>query len=221
MAPLIEEECTLCGETYPLYQTYRCIQCRRLYCKNCITYTDDNQVICLNCARRLVSPGRFTSKYAQLSIYLVRRAKYSDRVTLPFKRVEEIIGDDLPASAYYNRYWWNNTRKSSQSEAWMTVGWKVEEVDLERQEVTLRRQETARIEPQRRRRRRTSKSFKALLHKPSRRRPRKPSKTKIAIVQARAQNIMRKSSIRKYRGKFKPRKAYEKRLYKPDEKPDA
>ena len=47
-----------------------------------------------------------------------------------------------------------------------------------------------------------------------------PSLTRIAIAQARLKNISRrKASIRKYRGKFRPKSAYEKRLWKPDEKP--
>jgi len=47
-----------------------------------------------------------------------------------------------------------------------------------------------------------------------------PSLTRIAIAQARLQNISRrKASIRKYRGKFRPKTAYEKRLWKTDEKP--
>jgi len=47
-----------------------------------------------------------------------------------------------------------------------------------------------------------------------------PSLTRIAIAQARLENIShKKSSMKKYRGKFRPKSAYEKRLWKTDEKP--
>jgi hypothetical protein len=47
-----------------------------------------------------------------------------------------------------------------------------------------------------------------------------PSKTRIAKAQARLRNVARKnSSARQYRGKFKPKPAYEKRLYKLEVKP--
>ena len=45
--------------------------------------------------------------------------------------------------------------------------------------------------------------------------------TKISKVQARMRNIeRRKSSMRRHRGKFKPRSALEKKLWKPDAKPE-
>ena len=47
-----------------------------------------------------------------------------------------------------------------------------------------------------------------------------PSLTKIAIAHARLQNSSRRrSSMKKYRGKFRPRSAYEKRLWSIDETP--
>ena len=47
------------------------------------------------------------------------------------------------------------------------------------------------------------------------------SKTKISVIQARMKNVeRRKSSMRKHKGKFKPKPAPEKRLWKPDAKPE-
>jgi hypothetical protein len=49
---------------------------------------------------------------------------------------------------------------------------------------------------------------------------RKPSKTKVAKLYARLKNIEReKAFMPKYRGSFKPKPAQEKRIFKPDEKP--
>jgi len=223
MAPEIEEICALCGETYPYYQVQRCYRCGKLYCKNCTALNEDHQVICLNCFRRMISPRGLKSKYAQLSIYLARRAKYGNHVTLSFKRIEEIIGDRLPYSAYHYNHWWKNIRGRSPSEDWLTTGWTAQEVNLENQEVTFQRKELSEIKTEdqtsnrKRRRKRSSEAFKALARKQPQKR-RIPSKTKIAKVQARSKNIQRKSAIPQYRGKIKPKKAYEKKIYKPEEK---
>jgi len=223
MVPMIEEICALCGETYPYYQLQRCYRCSRLYCRNCVALNEDREVICLNCFRRIVSPRSFRSKYAQFSIYLARRAKYGKYVTLSFKRIEEIIGDNLPYSAYHYNHWWNNTRGPSHSEAWMTTGWIVQEVNLQNQQVTFQKKEPSEVKAEnrtsssKRRRRKIPESFKALAHRQPRRR-KGLSKTKIAKVQARLKNVLRKDGRPQYRGKPKPKKAYEKRLYKPGEK---
>jgi hypothetical protein len=107
----------------------------------------------------------------------------------------------------------------------MTVGWRVETVNLDGEEVTFRKEgrPTSEDAPaKKKRRRRTSKkNFREFVRKKSRRRRAKtgPSKTKIAIAQARLKNIERaRASTRGHRG-LKPRSAYEKRLYKPEEKP--
>lgn len=220
---LIEEECSLCGVTYPYYSLYRCTRCRRLFCRNCFLYDEERKIICLGCAKKRVFPGGPKIKYAYLSTYLVRRAKYGNCVTLPFSKVEEIIGDELPSSAYSNVQWWGNSWSRAASEAWLRVGWKVQDVDLDRKEVTLRKEKpTASAAPKKRRRRKpVSKAFKALALKRRPRRPSGPSKSKVSTAQARLKNMeRRRTSIRQYKGKFKPRRAYEKRLYKLEEKPD-
>jgi len=81
----------------------------------------------------------------------------------------------------------------------MTVGWRVESVNLEREEVTFKKEPASKDSSTKKtRRRRTSKkAFRELVHKKFGR----PS-------------VLPPS----YRG-LKPRSAYEKRLYKPGEKP--
>jgi hypothetical protein len=93
----VEEECSLCGVTYPHYSLYRCSRCRKLYCRSCFLYDEERKVICLGCAKRRVFPGGAKSKYACLSTYLVRRAKYGNYATVSFGKIEEIIGDKLPS----------------------------------------------------------------------------------------------------------------------------
>ncbi|MFB0522535.1 MAG: hypothetical protein ACETV1_02095, partial [Candidatus Bathyarchaeia archaeon] len=81
---------------------------------------------------------------------------------------------------------------------------------------------TAVAAPTRRRSRKpVSQAFKALALKRRPRKPSRPSKTKVSMAQARLKNIERRKTYpREYRGRLKPRQAYEKRLYKPEERPD-
>jgi len=134
---VIEEQCPICEEVYPYHILQKCIKCGRLCCINCIIRDENGDVVCLDCARKMVTPRIKLSKYAALSIYLARRAKYRSRLILTFPKIEEIIGDSLPYSAFHYKGWWSNVRGRSPSEAWMTVGWRVESVNLEKMEVTF------------------------------------------------------------------------------------
>jgi hypothetical protein len=197
----------------------RCFRCKQLFCKSCITedLSEGKYLVCLNCARRFVSPkGTFKGKYTPLTLYLSRKANWTRWVKLQFSRIEGIIGKDLPASAHRTIEWWTNTT-SSQGKAWLSVGWNVKEVNLEEGTVIFTRPEA--LTPEKKRRRRRASALVSLPeYKP--RKTKKPSLTRIAIAQARLQNISRKkASIRKYRGKFHPKSAYEKRLWKSEEKP--
>lgn len=60
---------------------------------------------------------------------------------LSFKRIEQILGVQLPKTAYKTRQWWGNekpeTTKHVQSRAWMQHGWKVADVDLDGEAVVF------------------------------------------------------------------------------------
>jgi hypothetical protein len=182
--------------------------------------SEDRNLICLNCARRIVSPGKIETKYTPLNRYLIWRAKYADQVTLSFARLEEIIGDNLPSGAILNRSWWSNKESSVQGQAWMNASWRVKEVNLQERTVTFKRVESKTRETGKEAGR-TCKDVKPFIPPPVRTRIRhKPSKTRISLIQAKFKNVERqRSSIRSYRGKFKPKPAHEKRLYKPEAKP--
>jgi len=219
----MKEECGLCGTVLPYYSLRRCYRCGRWYCRNCTMFTEDGSIICLGCARRMVSPRRLGTKYSPLSRYLARRAQYSDRVTLSFAKIEGIIGDNLPFSAQRYQHWWSNTPSRGQAQAWLNVGWRVYSVDLGNRTVTFKRVAEPEMETGKKRGRGTRRSAKKLFRPPkprALRRRRTPSMTRIAKAQARLINVERKkSSVRRYRGKFKPQPVYEKRLYKPEAKP--
>jgi hypothetical protein len=79
------------------------------------------------------------AKYDPITAFLRRQPSEKDAIQLSFQRLEEIIGDDLPPSAYYDRTWWGNTvnRTRVQAHAWLNAGWMVDSVDLARRHVTF------------------------------------------------------------------------------------
>ncbi len=223
------EECSLCGRAVPHYSTVRCFRCRKTYCRSCVTFTWYRNVlrhvpICLNCARALVSPStlRRRTKYSPLREYLARRPASIKYATLTFAEIEKIIEDRLPSSALQHQHWWGSSDSSVQAQSWLYAGWQVQAVNLKDRTVIFRRIKTAKTRTIAKQKKRSRALAKKAFQPPSPKTPRRkiPSKTKIATAIARLRNVeRRKSSMRRYRGKFKPQPAFEKRLYKPYVKP--
>ena len=212
---LLKDECALCKRVVSSSYLRRCSRCNRLYCFDCTTYTKDGYIICLNCARREVSPRRLGTKYSPLSRYLLRRGMFTDRIRLPIREIEGIIGANLPLNASKDTEWWSNTK----GRPWASVGWHVESVDMNERAVTFIRVAKPAIKRKKKENRKTE-FFKRPLRFPKPKRAMLPSKTRIAKAQARARNVERQRlANNKPRGKFAPKPAYEKRLFKPDAKP--
>ena len=218
----MKDECSICGRVLSLYSLRRCPRCKKLYCRGCMTtnlWSEQRDLICLHCARRIVTPRRGGSKYSALREYLWRRGTFTSIVTLNFHTIEGIINSDLPLGALQNEAWWNNSEASAQGYAWTSAGWKVQSLDMKERTVTFKKTVTAEeaSRPRRRRRAKAQKPFTPVPDKP--RRMRVPSKTRIARAIARAKNLERQATAPLYKAKLKPRSAYEKRLYKPEVKP--
>jgi hypothetical protein len=99
----------------------------------------------------------------------------------------------------------------------------VHEANVNDRTVTFKKVARPEMEKEKKRRKRPSaiagKPFRP--PKPPTFQRRRPSETKIAKAWARLKNVERtRLSMRRYRGKFKPQPASEKRLYKPEAKPD-
>ena len=203
----IKEECSLCGKVLPYYSLRRCARCRRLYCNTCIEYAESGDVLCLNCARRLVSPRRLGTKYSPLSRYLARRATFTDIATLSFRQIEGIIGSSLPPVAFQSVEWWKNTRAGAHRQAWLDVGWHVESVNMEKKAVTFKREKgILRVKKEKAKKTRKEKKIPKLLPKAEPRKRRMPSKTKMAKMVARLKNIERqRMAPRTYPGRLKSR----------------
>ena len=78
------------------------------------------------------------SKYQPLLEYLCGSNQHE--VTLTFAQIEALMNEALPESARSKRAWWSNRTKGAlQASAWMEAGYRVEDVDLDRQQVTFRK----------------------------------------------------------------------------------
>lgn len=78
------------------------------------------------------------SKYQPLLEFL--RGGDQNEITLSFAEIETLINDVLPESAINKQAWWSNRKQgSSQADAWMEAGYRVEKVDFDQQQVTFRK----------------------------------------------------------------------------------
>ena len=79
-------------------------------------------------------------KHFKLKEYFAKCTAAS--VTLSFTMIEEIEGATLPASARKNRDWWYPRGNCNMiAEAWITEGYHMHSLDLQKEKVTLRREE--------------------------------------------------------------------------------
>ncbi len=180
---------------------------------------DPTAMLCLNCARRVVSP-RVTSKYEDLTKHLKFRAAFTSMVKLTFARIDGLIGSNLPIEAYRNEAWWSNAASSAHAKAWLDAGWEVQEVNLKDGWVYFRKvRELPRVRGRRRKASlEISKPFTPVPVHPIK--PKVPSKTKVSKLYARILNLERQRNMgyRNTRG-FKSRSQHEKRLFRSDDKP--
>jgi hypothetical protein len=185
-----------------------------------ISTGDISKMFCLNCARQIVSPKSY-SKYFGLTKHLRFRASFTNIVKLSFAQIDGLIGDNLPMSAYKTKNWWKNNSRSLRARAWVDAGWETSEVNLEKGYVVFHK--VKQIKKQSLRKRSSSaKPKKPFTPAPARTfKTKKPSKTKLSKMYAKIKNLERKrSSMTNYHSGLKPKSAYEKRSFKPEEKPD-
>ena len=175
---------------------------------------DPSAMLCLHCARRVVSP-RSKLKYGGLTGHLKFRGAFTSLVKLSFARIDGLIGSNLPMSAYREEAWWSNSASSVHAKSWLDAGWEVQEVNLKEGFVVFKKVRDVYFK----------KHAKSKIDKPFkpvrvRSRRKLPSKTKMSQLYARIKNMERQRAEgqRNIRG-LKPKRHYEKKLFKPDEKP--
>ena len=179
---------------------------------------DPTRMLCLNCARRIVS-RRTISKYDGLRSYLKFRGSFTDTVKLELARMDGIIGDNLPMDAYKDEKWWSNVSSRVHAHAWLEAGWETQEVNLKEGYVIFKKvKQIHAISSKRKASTRIDKPFTPVHVRASK--PKIPSKTKVSKLYARIKNLeRRKTSVPTYHGSFKPKPKYEKRLFKPNKSP--
>ena len=78
------------------------------------------------------------SKYAPLTGYL--SSSGMDYIPMTFAEVEEVIGDNLPRSAFEYRPWWsNNPSNHVNATSWLRAGYKTADVDMAERKLAFRK----------------------------------------------------------------------------------
>ncbi len=217
----LKDKCGICNRVLRYSYLGRCQRCSKLYCKDCmipdVATGDPTRMLCLNCARRVVSPRSY-SKHDKLTSYLRFRGSFTDTVKLSFARIDGIIGDNLPIDAYRNEKWWSNSSTRVHARAWLNAGWEVQDVNLTEGHVTFKKVRETRSSPKKSRTAQIKKPFTPVpVRFPK---PKTPSKTKVSKLYARIKNLEKqRMTMPSYHGSFKPKPRYEKKLFKPDKKP--
>jgi hypothetical protein len=153
---------------------------------------DPNLMLCLHCARRVVSP-KTVSKYAGLESHLKFRAAFTDVVKLSFARIDGLIGSNLPMSAYRDPAWWSNASSSIHAKAWLDAGWEVQDINFKEGYVTFKKVRNVAFKKSRQKRLEITQPFTPV---PVRRpRSKVPSKTKVSKLYARIKNLERQRAM--------------------------
>ena len=218
----MKDECGICGRVMRTTYMRQCQRCKKMFCRDCMTPDvatgDSNAMLCLHCARRVVSP-RTVSMWAGLEGHLKFRAAFTDTVKLTFARIDGLIGSNLPMAAYRDQTWWSNTSSSLHAKAWLDAGWEVQEVNFKEGYATFKKVRNVAFKKSKQKKLEITQPFTpVLVHGP---RSRIPSNTKVSKLYARIKNLERQRAMPRQpvRGlKFKSSQ-YQKRLYKNDEKP--
>ena len=81
-------------------------------------------------------------KYDPLREHLASQGAHVDEVAMDFAEIERLVGK-LPTSAHAQREWWETTNAAKvQAHAWLSVGWQVQPVDLDAEQITFYRDKT-------------------------------------------------------------------------------
>jgi hypothetical protein len=191
----LKDECGICGRVMRTTYMRQCQRCKKLFCRDCMTPDvatgDPNAMLCLHCARRIVSP-RTVSKYAGLESHLKFRSAFTDTVKLTFARIDGLIGSDLPIAAYRDPLWWSNASSSLHAKAWLDAGWEVQEVNLKEGYALFRKVRALPRKPKRKKLEITQPFTPVPVHRP---RSKVPSNTKVSKLYARIKNLERQRSM--------------------------
>ncbi len=87
-----------------------------------------------------VEDKRLDARYAPLAIWLQKVPITDESISLSFKEIEQIIGDELPASARLYRIWWSNNLKiNPHARQWWEAGWRISTIRMAEEIVVFTR----------------------------------------------------------------------------------
>ena len=171
---------------------------------------DPNAMLCLHCARKIVSP-KSISPYIGLESHLKFRAAFTDLVTLKFARIDGLIGTNLPMAAYRDPLWWSNSSSSIHAKAWLDAGWEVQDVNFKEGAVTFKKVRRLPSKPKKKSLEITQ-PFTPVPVRPLR--SKIPSKTKASQLYARIKNLERQRNTPQQLRGLKGKPNYRNRLDK-------
>lgn len=189
----------------------QCTRCKKLFCRDCMTPDvatgDPTKMLCLHCARRIISPKQ-TSLWTGLENHLKFRAAFTDTVTLKFARIDGLIGTNLPMAAYRDPLYWSNNSSSAHAKAWLNAGWEVQDVNFKEGSVTFKKVRQLPPQPKKKPAEITKPFIPVPVHPLRLSKP--PSKTKVSKLYARIKNLERQrhslQPLRGLKGRPQPRK---------------
>lgn len=83
--------------------------------------------------------ARSPRRYEAFRRFLAELPADQIQVALSFDAIGAVLGGKLPRTAYHDRPWWANTKRSPQGNAWVSAGWRVDAVHLKAQTAVFRR----------------------------------------------------------------------------------
>ncbi|MGE5556342.1 MAG: hypothetical protein ACM3UY_08830 [Methanocella sp.] len=188
----MKDECGICQRVMQTTYMRQCTRCKKLFCRDCMTPDvatgDPTAMLCLHCARRIVSPKQ-TSPWMGLESHLKFRAAFTDLVTLKFARIDGLIGTNLPMAAYRDPLYWSNNSSSTHAKAWLNAGWEVQDINFKEGAVTFKK---VRQLPKKRKKKtpEITQPFTPVRVRPLRS-SKPPSNTKVSKLYARIKNLER------------------------------
>jgi hypothetical protein len=85
---------------------------------------------------------RRSLKYIRLAAHLANQPGGVDRLVMTVSEIEDIVGEELPRMSRFPS-WWRNDQRRTHSRAWLTAGWRVDEIFRSDEEVVFVRAQSA------------------------------------------------------------------------------
>lgn len=82
---------------------------------------------------------RRSLKYIRLAAHLANQPTDIEKLVMTVDEIADIVGEELPPMSRFPS-WWRNDERRAHSRAWLTAGWRVDEIFRSDAEVVFVRQ---------------------------------------------------------------------------------